>query len=302
MRFSLLIFLFCGFAAVGQSGSKPMGNPAGNPFELTFRLPDSALVADAASSGNPFDLVPHRLPKKLGPRREKATWVVPRVDLPTGKSRNPAFLFWAVLLPLGWLTVMVSLFRPFIGKAFRGFLNDNFLTLSFREISSIVGSPYSVFYAHFFMQAGIFAFLLMRWFSGDSFNNLPFLLLCMAAATGIFLFRHFLLVLVAWVFPVEKEVAKYHFTLTVFNILLGLVLLPANLFIAWGPPELARWLIYSMLFLFAILYLYRSLRGLAIGSKFLSSAQFHFLSYLCAVEIAPQLVLLKLLFLQAPAR
>ena len=107
---------------------------------------------------------------------------------------------------------------------------------------------------------------------------------------------------IGWIFPVGKEVAKYHFTITIFNLLLGLLLLPLNRFIAWGPPELAQKLIYFTFGLIGVFYLMQCFRGLKIGGKFLATAQFHFLAYLCAIEIAPLVVLLKLILLQSGGR
>lgn len=297
MRFlAICLLLFVAPTGWSQSGR------GGNPFDLSFRLPDSVLIADAASNGNPFDLVPHHFPKKMGPRKERANWIVPRVELPRGKSRNPSFLFVAVLIALGYLTAMVSFFRPVIRKAVKSFQNDNFLNLTFREISSIVASPYGMFYIHFFLQMGIFAFLINRWFLGDAFNNALFLFFCIIGVFAVYMQKHLFLGLIGLIFPVEKEVSKYHFTITIFNLLLGLLLLPLNLFIAWGPPELAQALIYVAFGLIGLFYLMQSFRGLKIGGKFLASAQFHFLAYLCAVEIAPLVVLLKLILLQSGGR
>jgi Domain of unknown function (DUF4271) len=211
-------------------------------------------------------------------------------------------LFASILLAMGYLTVMVTLFRPTILKSIKSFRNDNFLNLTFREVGRIIASPYGMFYVHFILQMGIFCFLLTRWFLGDTFNNIGYLVLCTIAASAIYVLRHLLISLVGFVFPVEKEVAKYHFTITIFNLLLGLFLFPLNLLIAWGPPELARTLIYISLGLIAVFYFLQCIRGLRIGAKFLSSAQLHFLAYLCVVEIAPILVLVKLVFLQTGVR
>jgi Domain of unknown function (DUF4271) len=300
MRSKILLIFSC--FLFFQQNKMSAQTSIGNPFDLTFRLPDSALVADAASNGNPFDIVSHRLPQKLAPKKEKATWIVPRVDVPRGKSRNPTFLFASILLAMGYLTVMVTLFRPTISKSIKSFRNDNFLNLTFREVGQIMASPFGMFYIHFVLQMGIFCFLLTRWFLGDTFNNFGYLILCTIAVSSIYALRHLLISFVGFVFPVEKEVAKYHFTITIFNLLLGLFLFPLNLLIAWGPPELARSLLYFSLGLIALFYFLQCIRGLGIGAKFLSSAQLHFLAYLCVVEIAPILVLVKLVFLQTGVR
>jgi hypothetical protein len=57
-------------------------------------------------------------------------------------------------------------------------------------------------------------------------------------------------------------------------------------------------LVFWVLGLVSIFYIYRSLRALNIGSKFLVSDQFHFLLYLCTVEVAPVVLLAKLAIMQ----
>jgi hypothetical protein len=55
---------------------------------------------------------------------------------------------------------------------------------------------------------------------------------------------------------------------------------------------------FWMVGLLLIFYSYRTLRAFSIGSKFLGSTPFHFLLYLCAVEIMPLVILAKLALLQ----
>ena len=45
-------------------------------------------------------------------------------------------------------------------------------------------------------------------------------------------------------------------------------------------------------------YIFRSLRGLFVAGRFLAFHKFHFLLYICTVEIAPVLILIKLIFKQ----
>ena len=93
-----------------------------------------------------------------------------------------------------------------------------------------------------------------------------------------------------FVLPVQpKEAIPY-------SIFLSLVLLPLNIFIAYSPDSLKEVFMYSAFGMIALVYLVRSLRSLSVASPFLMTDQFHFLLYLCAVEIAPIMILVKLLY------
>jgi hypothetical protein len=76
-----------------------------------------------------------------------------------------------------------------------------------------------------------------------------------------------------------------------------LALLPINIFIAYSPESLKEIFIYCAFGIIALVYLVRSLRSLSVASPFLMTDQFHFLLYLCAVEIAPIMILVKFLYL-----
>jgi hypothetical protein len=123
-------------------------------------------------------------------------------------------------------------------------------------------------------------------------------MLCIGALAGFFLFKHLLLQIVGFVFPVKKEISAYNFTIIIFNIVLGFVIVPAIFFTAYAPAAIREYVIFGTAGVIALTYLFRGLRGLFIANRFLAWHKFHFLLYLCAVEIAPLLIVVKLLFNQ----
>ena len=113
-------------------------------------------------------------------------------------------------------------------------------------------------------------------------------------ATGLFFLKHFVIKFLGWVFPIQKETSIYSMTITIFGIILSIILFAANVTIAYAPPQIISTIIYLSFIIIGIVYFFRSIRGLSIASKFLNRNKFHFFIYLCAVEIAPVLILWKL--------
>ena len=101
----------------------------------------------------------------------------------------------------------------------------------------------------------------------------------------------------ASVFPIAKEIKLYNYIIMIGGIFLSMVLLPLNIFIAYSPDSLKELFIFAAFGIIGLVYLMRSLRSLSVASPFLMTDQFHFLLYLCAVEIAPITILIKLLYL-----
>jgi Domain of unknown function (DUF4271) len=249
---------------------------------------------------NPFDLAPHRAPEAaLEIARNDTQPFRPFSIAPRGNRLPPSDLFWLLLAMFAFLTMSVAGNRNAVGKAWRSFLSDNALALTQREAFGLLGStPYFLLYGNFLFNAGLFIFLTVNAFKYEEFNNGGFLTLCIAGAIFIFLSKHALVLLINLLFPVEKEALRYNFLITVFNCVLGLFLAPFNAVLAFAHPTYRLLLIAWILGLVAIFYLYRGFRALSIGGKFLGTDFFHFLLYLCTVEIAPVLLFFKIMFLQ----
>jgi hypothetical protein len=304
-RYLPLICCFLLFAPALQAQN------AANPFELIHRLPKVAVTATGttatattataaiAATVNPFDVIPHRAPGIARGMVENATQPFkPFSIMPRGGGMSPGFLFWTMVAMFALLTLSVAANRNAVGKVWRGFLNDSSLTLAQRESAGLVGSaPYYLLYVNFILQVGMFLFLVIRFFKKDDFNNPAFLLICMLASALMFLSKHAMLALTAWLIKVGTVVQRYNFLILIFNCILGLFLVPFNLLLAFSG-EYQGLLVFWMLGLAAIFYLYRTLRSSVIGSKFLADDQFHFLLYLCTVEIAPVLLVIKLAMMQ----
>lgn len=290
-----MVFLMLTITAGGR------GQDAGNPFELVSRLPKTAAVAGVEGFSNPFDMVPHRAPGMVASLVQNETERFnPFAVLPRGGGLPNSVLFTMLLLVLGLLTFSVAANRTAVGKAWRGFLNDNSLNVAQREASGIVGStPYYMLYLNFLLNAGVFIFLVTRTFQEETFNNFRFLFTCLIGALATFLFKHVMVNTVSYLFQTAEEARRYNFLIIIFNCVLGLFLVPFNLLIAFSAKgEYQFLLVFWMLGLITIFYLYRAVRAASIGSKFLSSAPFHFLLYLCAVEIGPVFLLVKLAIMQ----
>jgi hypothetical protein len=308
IRLALFLAIFTSIG-IPPAGSQDLANP----FDLKHRLPKTvaAVAGGATLPANPFDVKPHRAPGISKALAENTTKPFrPSSFLPRGSDTLPdVALFWVLAGMFAFLTLCVAANRKVVGTAWRGFLNDNGLAVAHREASGFVGlTPYFLLYVSFLLNAGMFMFLLVRVYRRDAFNNWLFLLICMVAAFGIFLSKHILLSIAGWLFPVGKEIQRYNFLVVLFNCVLGLFLVPFNFLLAFSTAprfftEISttykNFLPFWTLGLVAIFYVYRGIRSASISAKFLADNQFHFLLYLCAVEIAPVLLLIKLALIQA---
>ncbi len=292
----ILFFLSCALTALGQSGN--------NPFELTPRLSpaerqhaDSTDATSVAVPDNPFELVapteeataPDAIVEQEREEEESGTE-------PGGSDANSGWLLAvAVGLIFLWAIVLIF-FRSLYVKVYRAVINDNLLGQLYREREAGAVGRFLVGYLLFFLGGGFFLYLVFDYFEtlpvAGVIQNFGILTLVLLV---LFLAKHLLLAVLGYVFPVGKEIRRYSFTIMVFSILLGFILAPATFLYTFGPVSWQYGLLIAVGGLIILAYLLRSLRGLFIANRFLFSYLFHFLLYICAVEIIPALLLYKLI-------
>lgn len=290
-------------AALAGAATKAYGQA--NPFDLSPRLPETTAVAlpeQEVVPGNPFDItVPSQKAARQQPQAQPAQVIAP-AGIEKGSSHTAARqtssrMLLIVHLSIALLiTILVTFFRPHLGRAYRAFLNDNLLAQLQRERESGGGLPYYLFYGLFMISGGLFLYLLTTYLGYTvAPSPLESLAWSVVAVAAFFLAKHLVLGLIGYIFPVSKEVGLYSMTIITFNLILGLFLAAGNVPLAYAGEELQPFIAYGLLAAVGAVYLFMSLRGLFIGSRFLAFHKFHFLLYICTVEIAPVLILARLI-------
>ncbi|MFZ4544403.1 MAG: DUF4271 domain-containing protein [Saprospiraceae bacterium] len=269
-----------------------------NPFDLGRPEPivsDSTTIATKPTSsiGNPFELSSDG---SVATTPEAPTIVekIP-VLLPASQIEKPQqFLFVIILAVLFLLTVLVSVSRSLIKKIYQAFFNDIVLKSLYREKGSLNTSIYLSLYGMFIINLGIFIYLLLRHYGLLIRNSdMTTLLWCILGVFSLIVAKHIVLAILSLVFPISKEIDIYSFVILIFGILTGLVLAPANVFLAYADPEFAKLIIFGTLIFILLFYTVLSLRSLFLARNYITVHFFHFLLYLCAIEVVPLLLLYK---------
>ncbi|MCB9282753.1 MAG: DUF4271 domain-containing protein [Lewinellaceae bacterium] len=293
--FGLLLLLAAVQGLFAQGGQ--------NPFELKPRLPKDTITASQAPvdsvPSNPFEIVappaPGETPATTDSYEEGAPGGI--IVSSTEEGRYRRFLFTTVIELFLFLTILFTLFRSIPIRVYRAFLNDNILSQLHREQGSIVSIPYFLFYLFFFFNAGFFLFLLTRYYGITiaQRNWISFLLLT-GGLMALFAGKHLLLKILEAVLPFSKEFRLYSFTIIVFSIAIGILLIPFNLLIAYGPVDAVSGVVVLSMVMLGFVFAFRFIRGIFIAGRLVALHLFHFLLYICTVEIAPVLIIAKMIY------
>ena len=250
---------------------------------------------EQAEATNPFDV--SHIPIRKSKLKKEANAFKPTVstkkDAKKTEKGSNAFLFWLNLLTGFILAIVINTQRGALTKISKAITNENVLKLNHREEKKGVNGHYILLYFSFIVNAAIFAYLVLY----NLYNQSGWYIfqLCFFTILLVYVVRHIFLSLVSASFPIQKEVSLYGFTIQSFNLFIGIVLIPLNLVIAFGPENIAVSLIYLTMIIIGLLIVLRSFRGLLISSRWISTNLFHFFLYLCAFEILPILLLIKVI-------
>jgi hypothetical protein len=111
--------------------------------------------------------------------------------------------------------------------------------------------------------------------------------------TGKFIFLSF----AGWVFNVKEATDAYIFAIYLINKILGVVLVPFTLVIAFAQSNIKNVSITISILLILMLFLYRYLVSYGPVRREVKVSPLHFIFYVFAFEITPLLLIYKTLML-----
>ena len=205
------------------------------------------------------------------------------------------YLLLFLCLMLGIIRYMDT--RYFI-NLWRAFWNP---TLSNRQLKEqLQGSGLPNFLMNFFFTfaGGAYIYYVVRFFTPHHSGVIPpsLLIIMLIAGTGlIYLAKYAAVRFSGWAFRVSGITEHYLFNVFLINKVLGITLIPFIIILAFADHEWARQVVIISFIISGALLLNRYIRSWEVFGSFFQYSKFHFFMYLCASELLPLAVLMKLL-------
>jgi len=208
-------------------------------------------------------------------------------------------LDWMVYLIAG-IVLLVSIIRlayqKYFHDLFRAFLNP---TLSQRQLKDQLSQspfPNFLFNAFFIISLGMYLYLVLYrkqvFPQAEPWMLIPGLIALVALVYGT---KYVVLRFCGWLFGNADLADAYIFILYLINKILGVLLVPFLVILAFCSAEIAQTFLYISIFFIILLVIYRYIRSYSLVKQYLSFSKLHFFLYLCAFEVAPVLILTKVL-------
>lgn len=224
----------------------------------------------------------------------------PVPDFDAVRPARPAdeMLFFVSFGILMLLAVIRLAFYKYFSDLSKAFFNA---TLSQRQLKEQLSqTPFPSFLLNIFfaMAGGFYFFLVLRHYHYIVAYNPLYLIPAFMLLIGlIYLVKYLFLKISGWLFGSVELVDGYIFIIYLINKVMGVALLPFIVLMAFGDDGIAEISLYIALSLIALLIVYRYIRTYGLIKNYIYFSKFHFFLYLCAFEIAPILIIGKLVLI-----
>lgn len=226
-----------------------------------------------------------------------ATVAVVRKDFPRRQPRESKDLLFYVLIAL--LLVFAFLrqaFAKYFSDLFRLFFRTTLKQRQIRDQLMQTPLPSLLLNGFFVISAGMYAdFMLVHFKLIGQEEFWKYLFYCCAGLAAIYMVKFAGLKILGWIFNLRDAADSYIFVVFVINKVIGVFLLPFLVMIAFMSEPgytvavVCSWVGVGSLIAYRFILSYAALRNQVRFNPF------HFFLYLCAFEIAPLLLIYKLL-------
>jgi len=277
--FLVIILLFAGFSARAAVQPTLYG---------IYNFPPDSILAQSFAANDTFLATQPMM---------TSTNIISAIELAhVMKSQTADFyLILFLCLMLGLIRFMDT--RYFL-NLWKAFWNP---TLSNRQLKDQLqgsGLPNLLMNVFFTFAGGAYIYYIVRFFTPLHSGVIPPSLLIIMLITGtglIYLAKYAAVRFSGWAFRVEGITEHYLFNVFLINKVLGITLIPFIIILAFADHEWAQQVVVISFIIAGILLLNRYIRSWQVFGSFFQYSKFHFFMYLCASELLPLAVLMKLL-------
>lgn len=225
------------------------------------------------------------------PLNKRAIFMI--VDYHQKESKDA--LFYALLFLVFLLGFIKTAFPKYFQNLFKLFFQTSLRQKQTKEQLAQDSFASLLINLLFLLSTGMFITLVIQY---NQWASMSFWLLYayVTAVLGIIYTGKYLFISFAgWVFNNSSSASSYLFLVAVVNRIMGVVLLPLTVLLAFADPTIGSIVATISFGVVTLLFIYRYLVSFGLLRTDLQLNPFHFFLYLCAVEILPMALIYKLL-------
>ena len=208
----------------------------------------------------------------------------------SSSNTNEIFIFWFLLFALLLIALGITRDRKSFSNLFKLISNNNYLKLVNRDLNGGKLLFYAILYAVFFITLALFIYQYVS--IHYEISGFPFFMRVLGLVLLTYLIRHLAMFIAGQLTLTTQLLSDYNFLIVISNIICGLILFPVVILISYSSMKTS--FIYIGLAIIALCYIIRQGNGILTALKEKQANLFHFFIYICTFEIAPALIIIKL--------
>lgn len=279
---------------VTRDNVKPTVADSAVPAPQDSTVPDSAVVKIAPLPVK-IDTTVYKqfLKHPYLPLDKAAKYMLMQERIPRSKDA----VFYMLVGLLFFVAFVRFLFPKYFQNTFRLFFQTSFRQKQTREQLAQENLGSLLLNLLFIISTALYISLVLDFYG---YLQISFRLLLSYTALGLFFiyFGKFLFLnFTGWVFNVRETAETYIFIVFLINKIIGVMLIPFMMVIAFSGAETVKVAITASLILIGFMFVYRYIVSLKSFTRNVKISPLHFFIYFCGVEIAPLLLIGKALFM-----
>ena len=257
---------------------------------------DAAINKDTSALAQAADSTINTASKDTARKQIKVVPLLPESAKKNFQGKELQFYLLVILLLI--YGMLKRAFPKYFNDLFRLFFRTTIKQLQVREQLMQTPLP-SLLLNIFFVIIGSlyisFILLNVKW---NPINNFWLMTLyCIGGLSIIYSIKFFSLKVSGWLFNMQSAADAYIFIVFIINKMIGLVLLPFLIMLAFTQRKVYSVSLMLSLIVVVVLFAYRFILTYSAVRNQVKVNPFHFFLYFCAFEIAPLLLIYKALLL-----
>ncbi|MDI9319660.1 MAG: DUF4271 domain-containing protein [Phycisphaerales bacterium] len=212
--------------------------------------------------------------------------------------KNTTIDFYLLLGLCAILGIIRTSHPKYFTDIWRAFINP---TLGNRQLKDLIqGASFPNLLMNLFscIVLGVYVYYLITIHKDWRFASVPnsiFISLLTIGAILLYVVKYIFVQFTGWAFDISNTTEQYNFNIFLVNKVLSIALLPFIVCFAFLNPAWSGVLSIMSIILLVVFLVNRYFRSWNVFAQFFMNSRFHFFMYLCAFEILPMVMLLKVI-------
>ena len=210
------------------------------------------------------------------------------------KNVSEDVIFYILLVVIAALSFLRFFYLRYFNNLFRVFFNTSLRQSQLTDQLLQAKLPSLFFNIVAVISGGLFSYFLLK-YAGVFLQSNPFtvIIVCSLCMGAIYLLRFITLKFTGWVTGYKEVTNTYIFIIFLINKILGIVLLPFIVVMAFSVPVLIKVSALTAILFTVLMFLLRFFRSYGLLQNQLKISHAHFIMYIVGIEIVPVLLIYK---------